>query len=342
MDASQSDVTGPADRAESGRKPEEIERAIDQTRARIDLRVGAIQEKLTVRNLADEFVDMLAGGAGAGSRRAIQGIRDNPVPAALVGAAVAWLLIDRAASRRRGYGRHGDGIEAQDRANRVGGWIREKGHRVSDAVGAATEAVREGATSLGERASHLGARAGEEVRERTSVAGDYMRGAARRARDAAHRGGRTVAHTYEEQPLLLGAAAFAVGLVAGLAIPSSPAEKRIMGRASRELKSRALSMGDQALRAGKRIASHVAEAAKEGARHGDDLGSRLGSSLEAAADAAAVETKQAAGALTQAARGDEGRPGRPDQPPPGQNLPGTNPQGGPGTTGGSGRGSDTP
>jgi gas vesicle protein len=292
---------------------EAIERDISETRARMDQRVGAIQDKLSVRHLADEFVDMLGGGAGAGSKRAIQGIRDNPIPAALAGAAVIWLLADRAASSRSpAPGRRAQNDWDHEGPHRVTDWMREKGEAASRAAHTAADAVRDRASHLGERLGDLGERASHSVREGAAVAGRYASSAAGTARHAASHAAHRVARTYEENPLVLAAAGLAVGLAAGLLIPPSSAENRIMGPASRTLKQRAKSVGQEAAQAGKRIATHVAQAAKEGSREGDELAGRMGTAIEAAAETMARETRQEIASITDVVKGtsDDGRQSR--------------------------------
>jgi hypothetical protein len=74
------------------KRPEEIERDIEHTRAELGETLDALHTKLSpaeIKNRAREFVRERAGGASSGIMNTI---RNNPVPVALFGAAAAWLL----------------------------------------------------------------------------------------------------------------------------------------------------------------------------------------------------------------------------------------------------------
>jgi gas vesicle protein len=65
----------------------------------------------------------------------------------------------------------------------------------------------------------------------------------------------------EDYPLAMGAAAMAVGMLAGLCLPRTRAEDRLMGEQSDELKHRARQAGQQIVESGKQVAQAGADAA---------------------------------------------------------------------------------
>lgn len=98
--------------SDSGR----IRAGIDHTRRDIDETIVALQEKLSPERLMNRFLDSLKGTPGHGSKRLMEIIRDNPVPAALVGAGIGWLVMEKAGvfdryAHRKGVevGRHREG-----------------------------------------------------------------------------------------------------------------------------------------------------------------------------------------------------------------------------------------
>lgn len=73
------------------RSPDEIERDIEVTRARLVDTVTQIERRLTPGRLLD---DMLEGMLGGGDGRDMSGMfRRHPLPVLLVGAGLAWLVL---------------------------------------------------------------------------------------------------------------------------------------------------------------------------------------------------------------------------------------------------------
>jgi ElaB/YqjD/DUF883 family membrane-anchored ribosome-binding protein len=92
---------------------------------------------------------------------------------------------------------------------------------------------------------------GGQVRERAQELGD-------RSRQLYRQGRQRVASTIEERPLESGLVCLAVGLIAGLALPTSPRLRRTVAPRARQLRQRA---GDMVER-GRVVIHRAAEAAK--------------------------------------------------------------------------------
>jgi gas vesicle protein len=76
-----------------------IERDLEHTRARLDATLDALQQKLSPGQMVDEAMTWFKSGSGAEFGRNLGGnVRDNPLPIALIGVGVAWLMVS--ASRR--------------------------------------------------------------------------------------------------------------------------------------------------------------------------------------------------------------------------------------------------
>jgi len=72
---------------------QEIERDIEQSRARLDVTIDRIQDRLSVSGIVDEVVGSVrATEFGAVMDTALGILRRNPVPVLLVAAGVGWLL----------------------------------------------------------------------------------------------------------------------------------------------------------------------------------------------------------------------------------------------------------
>ncbi|MET4698723.1 hypothetical protein ABIE65_001745 [Constrictibacter sp. MBR-5] len=81
------------------RSPEEIERDIEATRASLVATVGEIERRLTPGRILDDMLD----GALNGRDRSdfVELVRRHPIPVALVGAGLVWLLLSGKRKPRR-------------------------------------------------------------------------------------------------------------------------------------------------------------------------------------------------------------------------------------------------
>lgn len=243
------------------RSAEDIERDAEATRADLDRTVEALKEKMTPSSIASEVMGSIRNGpVGARAIQLRDQAKDNSVPLALMGAGLAWLMINRGRSPHyetrsyrpaRAYGSEYEadydtdsGYLADDDSGRANG-IRRK---VSGAADKAREAVSSAKDSLSSTAS--------TAKDRARTVAD---GARRRAVDYGHRAEETFMDTLEREPLIIGALGVAVGAAVGLALPSTPIEDRYVG----PLRDRALDEGKAKAREGFEQAKGVATAAAQ-------------------------------------------------------------------------------
>src|SRR4030095_16631120 len=86
------------------RSSEEIRREIERTRSQMDEAVEAIGEKLSPGRFVDElWLRAQTEGAAAFTNT----MRDHPIPFALVGLGLGWLVMEQARGRNGGAG---DGV----------------------------------------------------------------------------------------------------------------------------------------------------------------------------------------------------------------------------------------
>lgn len=206
-----------------GRRPDEILAEIDRTRGEMDRTLSAIEQRLTPGQLVDqglsyfresganEFVQNLGGAA-----------KNNPLPVALVGIGLTWLMaLGRQPAQHQGFGAYA--------AESSGPGMRE---RASDAMQGFSERVGSAKSRIGDTASSLRERAGQAT------------GTARAQWERA-RGG--IDYMIHEQPLALGAIGIAIGAVLAAAAPRTRTEQELMGEASRSVTEKAKDLGSQQL-----------------------------------------------------------------------------------------------
>src|SRR5579885_3534869 len=114
----------PSDRDREGGEPtsRQIQADIDRTRSSMDRTFDAIESKLTPSQILLEVWGLVKGGSGAGANKAWRIAKQHPLPAAVIGLGVGWLLLDSSRNEEGGRGRsHGyDDRHRYSRANRSG------------------------------------------------------------------------------------------------------------------------------------------------------------------------------------------------------------------------------
>lgn len=207
----------------------------------------------------------------------------------------------------RGAEREGGGIGEKM------GELKEKAagamHRASDAMqagreraGSAMEGMRE---RTGDTMEEMRERAGG-MREAASRTGESARdiasGVAHRARDAmdegryrAHQARRGMSQMLDEHPLALAAMAFGAGLAAGVSVPTTRVEDRLMGDAADAVKEEIKDAGRRTAEQVKSVAQDTAQAAKdEVSRQGEkaNLADRAQRVVDRAADTAQRRSRE--------------------------------------------------
>jgi ElaB/YqjD/DUF883 family membrane-anchored ribosome-binding protein len=243
----------------SGRekRPDEIEREIEQTRSRLSRDIDELGNKLNPHNLKEEAKSAIKGAAqGAVSNvgeqarrtgsRLVEVIRENPLPVIAVGAGVTWLLTQRSRSEVSG-GRMARYAYTGPERRQGEHWQSGRGG-IKDRIGSSVSEVKD---SVSEAASGVAERAGE-IKDRASERFSELGGEARRK---TRRLKTNLEHAAEENPLALAIGATVVGLALGLLLPGTQRENELMG-----------STRDQLIDRAERTAERVKDAAVEAGR----------------------------------------------------------------------------
>ena len=212
-------------------------------------------------------------------------IRQNPVPAAMVGLGLGWLFMNRRSSNQGRYARYdetrryrgqpayygagyaGDrytyGTSQGDYDRGVVGRAQDTAghaiHRAQDAVGGAVDQAQE---TIGSVVSQAQDTAGNVVSQAQETAG-YL---AEQAQFQAQRVEDRFQSTLYENPLAVGAAAIALGTAIGFALPHTERENQLLGEARDNLIDRAQSVAQDTMQKVQRVAGEVIDEAQSTAK----------------------------------------------------------------------------
>ena len=180
-------ATDPGDRSSA-----EIEREVEDTRARLTGTLEQLRDRATPGQLFEQALDYAKQSGGTDfARNLAASVRDNPLPLLLIGAGIGWLMLS---DRRQG----GTRSDAGDRQRALplppsGGTTHPTSVRVYPAGSQTGTSDEGGGPSVTERASAAASEAKDRVAEAASGLRDSASGAADRAGEAASSAYRSVA-----------------------------------------------------------------------------------------------------------------------------------------------------
>ena len=195
-------------------------------RRRTPGKVEAVKERVGA------VTDAVGGALASAGSTASGSVKQHPVPAALIGAGLAWLLLETRTARsaeakllrraKRAVGTVGEALSPLgESAGESFGQARDTARdamtgtadAVGRAVGTAAEAVAGGAVTLAEIAKSGVSTAGTALRDGAAAVGEAAKAGYGRSREA-------VADTWERHPLMVGASLLAAGLATGMLLPA--------------------------------------------------------------------------------------------------------------------------
>ena len=267
-------------------RAEQLEREIEEDRRRIEERMDAIQAKMSPGQLLDEALSYAkASGGGEYAANLGNAMKTNPIPVALMGVSMAWLMANPRGSRVAVA--HGED-EVEHPLAPVTGSVR----RVGPAQG-----------NGGGRYSHFTDEAGSRFRALTDEsgrrAGHFMDEAGKTYRGFADATGRQIHDIRDETGRLFDEAS-------GWAAKTWGRLSSTAGKAGHSVMSGARSVGDGALSAGDQMRDYAGELNESIARHFRDqplIGGALAFALGAAIGAALPHTRREDEAMGEMAEG---------------------------------------
>ena len=217
------------------------------------------------------------------------------------------------ASSGRDTGRDGPGLmdRAKGAASGVGSAAASAGSSAAQAASSASSSISDKARAAGANVSDAAHSASDRVghamhdaRDAMYDAGDraYRGGAyaARRVGDYGSRARRTFLDTLQEEPLIVGAVALAIGAAVGAALPSTRREDELFGEARDRLRDDALDYGRDTLHKAEHVAGEAYRAADEEAENkglkpsgeGETLAQKASSVIGRAGEAAKDDARK--------------------------------------------------
>jgi hypothetical protein len=273
--------------AETDERAQELRVEIAETRGEMSETIEAIQERLTpsnivanakesVRNATTEKVKQMANTAENAADRVMHNsfmdtIRENPVPAAMIGIGAAWLLMKGRSDSRDSYYEDGRYRDAYDRMGTDGRYdwrTRTGGASVPRYSSMDTDAYAgdESGSGVTGMASNVASRAGDMASNAASRASEYMDDAGYAVRRTTRRAQSSFDRVLRENPLALGAAATIIGAAIGMTIPATEAENEWMGEARDNVVERARGMASDAAERVQNAAEQVKDVASKTAQ----------------------------------------------------------------------------
>jgi hypothetical protein len=312
----------------------DLEIEVAEQRSRVESRIGEIKDRLSPGQLLDEALSYTKHGGAHFAGNLGNQIAANPLPAALVGVGLAWLISSTASGNANhasapSVGHTWDEDDSYPYARVSSGGLRRVSHSADDAgqwwsefETSAGQRYKAKSNELGERAGHFADETGKmfsgfiddtgsRIRDFQDEAGNMLSqtrgwadhnwrdmrrnvasglaGVGSMARDAVsgmksgtrHLGGtaqqqsdqlsRQIVNLFDQQPLVAGALAFAIGAAAGAALPHTAQEDELIGEQADQVRRKAMKQAGKLYEQGKEKAAELYEDAsdKAGQIYGD-------------------------------------------------------------------------
>lgn len=335
---------------DNGKTSDEIKAEIERTRSRMSEKIDTLQERLSpdhlkhqaqtvvheaVQESTDALLHYLSANAQEMGATVVETVKRNPVPAALIGFGLGWMIFNSINGGRRGNARQNSSYlytghpddraryprSAPDRAPYTGNPAYQP-NRVP-ATGSALDMQYSGAyrrrdlermeqvytepNLITGRREHQGV-AGkvlDQVGDATQAMGSRVSEQTSRlghrvaqAGDQAQQVGHQLQHTVGENPLMLGVAVFAVGIAVGLALPSTRSERQLVGDVRDQVVNKAQALASSVVQEVKQRAAEVTPKLEEAATKAVEDVAEIG---KEAADQVKQKVRDAATAVQQKA-----------------------------------------
>jgi ElaB/YqjD/DUF883 family membrane-anchored ribosome-binding protein len=253
----------------------QLERNVDSTRGRIEETLSELRERLSPPLLIEEALGFAKDNGGADFVRNLgRQVADNPLPVALMGAGLAWLMIAPTRSGDSGSTRAGRLTEST-RTQTMSNFESNQRSGMGDSqdttgmTDKAKEMLSRASDTMGDmrdRATDMMGRA----RETTSGAYGKVSGTVSRSMSSAMDtvssavpSTRGLTNFVQEEPMVLAGVGIALGAIIGALLPTTELEERYIGPTAEQLKEQAKDMAREQWERGKEMAAEGWDEAKD-------------------------------------------------------------------------------
>jgi hypothetical protein len=278
---------------------EEIGERFNPTRLKEELKHDIRDATIgKVENMAQQTADMMSDA----QRSIMQSMRENPIPFVVTGIGLGWIILNATSRKKQMGSRMGssssqyddqqEGFSSSYRERQQPGWgplyegqqgdgnqygnqpgseYRYGGNRYGrdqydDSQSGTVDKMRSKAEhvvdSMKEKTSNLA----HETQDAASRVGERAQDMARGVKDQARTQTRRLGDAFQDSPLVIGAAALALGLAAGLAIPSTERESELMGDTRDQLVDKVRDVAEDTKSKVQQVAERVIDTAETTAK----------------------------------------------------------------------------
>jgi len=273
----------------------ELEREVEAQRQKVESRIDEIRERLSPGQIVDELLSYTKNGGQNFAANLGQTVSNNPMPAALLGISLVWLMSGQGPKLSAGHSEPARPRNDYSRASEypyatVSGGMRRVSHAADPSGKWYSEWEDTGGKRYKAESNELGHRVsefmddtgrkfggliddtGHRVRDFQDEAGnrfeDAMGWASHTLHDMQHGVGETTRMAmdmFRDQPLVAGALAFAAGAAIGAALPHTDQEDQAIGKVADQVKGKAVEAASEVYEDGKAKAAELYEKGKDGA-----------------------------------------------------------------------------
>lgn len=234
---------------------DDYERDIEQTREEIDETISSLEDKLSPQQIWNKAVDDWSGGVKEFSGNFGRTLRDNPVPAVLMGVSMLWLMTDPGGEKRHFKGRssHSTGESFGEKYQKVKSGVSQKVKNVGDSV-------NENYSDIKEKVGDAIDTVSSKVNSASDTISDHTDDMQRKSSYMKERSASQVSDLIGN-PLFLAIAGVALGSLVALSVPVTKKEEQLMEEKGEDLIEKAKEASKEKYEQGKEVAASAAEAA---------------------------------------------------------------------------------
>lgn len=252
-----------------------LQREARRRRSRIGATLDSLRHRLAPHTLKEQTMNRMTNRMSSGASHMGDMVRGNPVPLALIGVGLGWMLLSRSGMDQR-IANSGAMRSVRSTAGSTARYAR-------DTFYSATDSVRDAAGSLYDRAGDMASDAYEQAGDaasrltgggthegRTGGPQHQLHHQPQHGRSMTSAMGRQIGHVttsfwdlVEDHPLVAGVMGVALGAALGASIPATRTEERWVGDYAGQVTNMAKEAAQDVIERGTRAAQAAADAARE-------------------------------------------------------------------------------